>query len=96
MAENPENDPRIALAGERTNFAKFRTSLALDRTTLAWILPSCLAALCRNSPQSSLCILHCCRLLSLSCMAFTHFLLWVRSALLPRDRAAELLLKSTD
>ena len=37
MAENPENDPRIALAGERTNFAKFRTSLALDRTTLAWI-----------------------------------------------------------
>ena len=29
-------------------------------------------------------------------MAFTHFLLWVRSALLPRDRAAELLLKSTD
>ena len=37
MAENPENDPRIALAGERTNSAKFRTSLALDRTTLAWI-----------------------------------------------------------
>jgi putative membrane protein len=37
MAENPENDPRIALAGERTNFAKFRTSLSLDRTTLAWI-----------------------------------------------------------
>jgi len=37
MSENPEDDPRIALAGERTNFAKFRTSLALDRTTLAWI-----------------------------------------------------------
>jgi putative membrane protein len=37
MAENPGGDPRVALAGERTNFAKFRTSLALDRTTLAWI-----------------------------------------------------------
>lgn len=37
MAENPEGDPRTALAGERTSFAKFRTSLALDRTTLAWI-----------------------------------------------------------
>jgi hypothetical protein len=37
VAENPEGDPRNALAGERTSFAKFRTSLALDRTTLAWI-----------------------------------------------------------
>jgi putative membrane protein len=37
VAENPEGDPRTALAGERTNLAKFRTSLALDRTTLAWI-----------------------------------------------------------
>lgn len=37
MAENPEGDPRTALAGHRTSFAKFRTSLALDRTTLAWI-----------------------------------------------------------
>jgi len=37
MAENPESDPRTALAGHRTSFAKFRTSLALDRTTLAWI-----------------------------------------------------------
>jgi len=36
-AGTPEGDPRIALAGERTNFARFRTSLALDRTTLAWI-----------------------------------------------------------
>jgi len=36
-AGTPERDPRIALAGERTNFARFRTSLALDRTTLAWI-----------------------------------------------------------
>jgi putative membrane protein len=35
--ETPESDPRIALAGERTNAARFRTSLALDRTTLAWI-----------------------------------------------------------
>jgi putative membrane protein len=35
-AEDPEGDPRTALAGERTSFAKFR-SLALDRTTLAWI-----------------------------------------------------------
>jgi putative membrane protein len=33
----PEGDPRMALAGERTNFARFRTSLALDRTTLAWV-----------------------------------------------------------
>ena len=37
MAENPEGDPRTALAGKRNHFAKFRTSLALDRTTLAWI-----------------------------------------------------------
>jgi putative membrane protein len=37
MAEIPENDPRTALAAERTNLAKFRVSLALDRTTLAWI-----------------------------------------------------------
>jgi putative membrane protein len=36
-AGTPKGDPRIALAGERTNFARFRTSLALDRTTLAWI-----------------------------------------------------------
>ena len=36
-AETPGGDPRIALAGERTSFAKFRTALALDRTTLAWI-----------------------------------------------------------
>jgi putative membrane protein len=37
MAEIPEDDPRTALAAERTNLAKFRVSLALDRTTLAWI-----------------------------------------------------------
>jgi putative membrane protein len=37
VGENPEGDPRAALAGKRTHFAKFRTSLALDRTTLAWI-----------------------------------------------------------
>jgi len=32
-----EDDPRAALAGEYTNLSKFRVSLALDRTTLAWI-----------------------------------------------------------
>ncbi len=37
MAETPEDDPRLSLAGERTNLARFRVSLALDRTTLAWI-----------------------------------------------------------
>jgi putative membrane protein len=37
MSENQADDPRIALAGHRTNFARFRTSLAMDRTTLAWI-----------------------------------------------------------
>lgn len=37
MADTQEDDPRTALAGERTNLAKFRVSLALDRTTLAWI-----------------------------------------------------------
>ena len=30
-------DPRVTLAGERTEMATFRTSLALDRTTLAWV-----------------------------------------------------------
>jgi len=37
VAENPEDDPRTALARVRVNFAQFRTALALDRTTLAWI-----------------------------------------------------------
>jgi putative membrane protein len=37
MSDNRADDPRIALAGHRTNFARFRTSLAMDRTTLAWI-----------------------------------------------------------
>jgi len=37
VAENPEGDLRTALAGKRTHFAKFRTSLSLDRTTLAWL-----------------------------------------------------------
>jgi putative membrane protein len=32
-----EKDPRVTLAGERTEMATFRTSLALDRTTLAWV-----------------------------------------------------------
>ena len=30
-------DPRVVLAGDRTNMASFRTQLALDRTTPAWI-----------------------------------------------------------
>ena len=30
-------DPRVKLAGDRTNMAVQRTQLALDRTTLAWI-----------------------------------------------------------
>ena len=30
-------DPRVGLAGDRTDMARFRTQLALDRTTLAWI-----------------------------------------------------------
>jgi putative membrane protein len=37
MAETPQADSTAAVAGDRTDFAKFRTSLALDRTTLAWI-----------------------------------------------------------
>jgi len=32
-----EKDPRVTLAGERTEMAIFRTSLSLDRTTLAWV-----------------------------------------------------------
>jgi putative membrane protein len=32
-----EKDPRVTLAGERTDMAIFRTSLSLDRTTLAWV-----------------------------------------------------------
>jgi putative membrane protein len=32
-----DKDPRLRLAGERTEMAAFRTSLALDRTTLAWV-----------------------------------------------------------
>jgi putative membrane protein len=32
-----EKDPRVTLAGERTEMAIFRTSLSLDRTTLACI-----------------------------------------------------------
>lgn len=30
-------DPRTALAGKQADLANFRTQLALDRTTLAWI-----------------------------------------------------------
>ena len=30
-------DPRVELAGRRTNFAIYRTALAIDRTTPAWI-----------------------------------------------------------
>jgi|HubBroStandDraft_4_1064222.scaffolds.fasta_scaffold479950_2 uncharacterized membrane protein YidH (DUF202 family) len=30
-------DPRVELADERTDLAKFPTQLGLDRTTLAWI-----------------------------------------------------------
>jgi len=37
MSDEKTNDPRTALAGERTTLASFRTALALDRTTLAWI-----------------------------------------------------------
>jgi len=37
VTEIPENDSKTALAGERTDLARFRVSLALDRTTLAWI-----------------------------------------------------------
>ena len=33
VAENPERDPRTALAGKRTHLANYRTS----RTTLAWL-----------------------------------------------------------
>jgi putative membrane protein len=32
-----EKDPRVTLAGERTEMAIFRTSLSLDRTTLACV-----------------------------------------------------------
>jgi len=35
--EQQASDPGTALAGDRTDMAKFRTQLALDRTTLAWI-----------------------------------------------------------
>jgi len=37
QADPPLKDPRVSLAGERTEFAAIRTSLALDRTTLAWV-----------------------------------------------------------
>lgn len=32
-----EGDPRVGLAEQRTEAAKFRTQIALDRTALAWI-----------------------------------------------------------
>jgi uncharacterized membrane protein YidH (DUF202 family) len=37
MTEIPEDDPKTALASQRTSLAKFRVALALDRTSLAWI-----------------------------------------------------------
>lgn len=37
MAANSAGDAKTAPAGDRANLAMFHTSLALDRTTLAWI-----------------------------------------------------------
>jgi len=37
MTENSGSDAGTTLAGERTNLAKIRVWLALERTTLAWV-----------------------------------------------------------
>jgi putative membrane protein len=37
VAENPDNDSRRVSTGEPARLFDFRTSLALDQTTLAWI-----------------------------------------------------------
>lgn len=40
VSTSDSQDPRVELAGERTDMANFRTQLALDRTTLAWVRTS--------------------------------------------------------